>query len=145
MKTRTALKVVTAFMALSFFVAPAAQAGGFKLFGSMIEMAYAPPVQSLDNRFEQFDEDDEFHVLNDAWLGMPVRSQDGKIIGFVEDAFLTEDGDVSELLVGLNDKKFSVYIDGKFAELTDATVNVSLDTTTIAGLEREEQVQLSAR
>ncbi len=132
-------------IALSLAGTATAQSGQFTLFGQKIEMAYAPQNAPLDERFDAFDSEEELHELNDAWLGMPAHDKSGKLIGFVEDAFLDEEGYVSELLVSIKGKRFAVYVDGKYAELTDTKVGIDLPASTIAGLEREEDFQLVQR
>ncbi len=131
--------------ALGLANAPAADAAGFKLFGKSIELAYAPQDTIIDDRFEQFESEEDMHELNDAWLGMPAFSKEGKIIGFVEDAYLDENGDVAELLVSLSDYKIAVYVDGSDALLTDTNVAISLTKTEIALLERENGFKIARR
>lgn len=122
-----------------------AQNGNLHLFSSNMEMAYAPQQTDNDDRFAQFESDEELHELNDAWLGMPVKSNNGKLIGFVEDAYLDNEGNISELLVSLNGKNFAVYVDGKFASLSDTEVDINLSGSAIASLEREKSTLVSSR
>jgi len=122
-----------------------AEAGQFKLFGQKIELAYAPQNTPFDNRFDQFESEEELHELNDAWLGMPAFSKEGELIGFVEDAYLDDDGYVAELLVSIKGKRFAVYVDGEHVELTETEVGIDLPATAIAGLEREEGFQVVQR
>lgn len=103
----------------------------------MEALAYAPEGSNLDERFSQFEfETDEYaeHELNDAWLGMPAYSSDGRIVGYIEDAILDEEGYVAEIIVGLNENLGIVEIQGKFAELTDEKVQFELSNTQIAAL-----------
>jgi sporulation protein YlmC with PRC-barrel domain len=142
----TTAAALIAFSMVSFAAGTVkAEAGQFKLFGQKIEMAYAPQNAPLDDRFDQFESEEELHELNDAWLGMPAYSSDGKQIGFVEDAYLDDEGYVSELLVSIKGKRFAVYVDGKYAELTDTQVGIDLPATAIAGLERENGFQVVQR
>ena len=46
-----------------------------------------------------FSEEDFGHPLNDAWLGMPVETPDGREIGFVIDAPLARNGDIIEIVI----------------------------------------------
>lgn len=147
-KTITAF--AAAFIAMSMAGTVSAKAdglfGGFKLFGQKIEMAYAPQNDFFDDgRFDQFDSEEELHELNDAWLGMPAHDASGKLIGYVEDAYIGDDGEVSELLVSLNGTRYAVYVDGRHVELTDTEVGIDLPVDVIAGLEREENFQLVQR
>lgn len=129
----------------AFSTAGTAAASEHALFNKPIALAYAPQSTPLDNRFEQFEDFEEEHELNDAWLGMPVHSAEGELVGFVEDAYLDENGSVEELLVGLSDHNYAVYIDAENTSLTESEVAVSLSATTIAGLERAEDYQLVQR
>lgn len=148
MKQSSKIFIPLAVAAMMFAVAGSenAKAGSFKLFGSKIELAYAPQALMQDDRFNQFDEsEEELHEMNDAWLGMPVHSADGKLAGFVEDAYLDVNGDVSELLVSLTDRNYAVYVDSKYAELTDINVSVSLSDAALANLERENGFVVTSR
>ncbi|MEM9330081.1 MAG: PRC-barrel domain-containing protein [Pseudomonadota bacterium] len=77
---------------------------------------------------------DDAHELNDAWLGMPVRDAAGKIIGYVDDAFLDDEGYLTELLVSLNGSGVTVFVDQKHVEYTEVAVLVDLPLQTIASL-----------
>ena len=146
MKNKLAAAIVIAASLSGVLAASGtAQAGEYALFNKPIALAYAPEAKALDNRFEQFEDFEEEHELNDAWLGMPVHSDEGKLIGFVEDAYLDENGDVEELLVSLSDHNYAVYIDAEKTELTESEVAVALPESTIAGLERAEDFQLVQR
>ncbi|MCB1422108.1 MAG: PRC-barrel domain-containing protein [Nitratireductor sp.] len=146
MKNKLAAAIVIAASLSGVFAASGtAQAGEYALFNKPIALAYAPEAKALDNRFEQFEDFEEEHELNDAWLGMPVHSAEGELIGFVEDAYLDANGDVEELLVSLSDQNYAVYIDAGKTELTESEVAVALPASTIAGLERAEDFQLVQR
>ncbi|MDJ0612664.1 MAG: PRC-barrel domain-containing protein [Rhizobiaceae bacterium] len=115
-------------------------------FDQRIEMAYAPIDEEVsDQQFEQFElhgNYEDAHELNDAWLGMPVRDAAGDVIGYVEDAFLDEDGYLDELLVSINGSSATVYVDQKHVEYTDVAVLVDLPVRTIASLEQAEISQV---
>ena len=146
MKNKLAAAIVIAASLSGVLAASGtAQAGEYALFNKPIALAYAPEAKALDNRFEQFEDFEEEHELNDAWLGMPVHSAEGELIGFVEDAYLDANGDVEELLVSLSDQNYAVYIDAGKTELTESEVAVALPASTIAGLERAEDFQLVQR
>ena len=146
MKNKLAAAIVIAASMAGAFAAPgAAQAGEYTLFNKPIALAYAPENKPVDNRFEQFETFEEEHELNDAWLGMPVHSAEGDLIGFVEDAYLDANGEVEELLVSLSGRDYAVYIDAGKTELTESEVAVALPASTIAGLERAEDYQLVQR
>ena len=103
----------------------------------MEALAYAPEGSFNDERFSQFEfEVDEYgeHELNDAWLGMPAYSSNGELIGYIEDAFLDENGYVTEIIVGLNNYQGIVEIKAEFAELDDEKVQFELSNKQIAAL-----------
>lgn len=145
MSAKTILSASALVFALSMANPSTAQAEGFKLFGKSIALAYAPQNTATENRFAQFENEEDMHELNDAWLGMPAFSNDGKIIGFIEDAYLDEDDEITELLVSINDQKIAVYVDGTRATLTDTKVAIALTKTQIASLEREVGYQIASR
>lgn len=146
MKNKLAAAIVIAASLSGVFAAPgAAKAGEYALFNKPIALAYAPESNATGNQFEQFEDFEEEHELNDAWLGMPVHSEEGELIGFVEDAYLDANGDVEELLVSLSDHNYAVYVDAGKTELTESEVSVALPESAIAGLERAEDYQLVQR
>lgn len=97
--------------------------------------------------FSKFDLTQEEHELNDAWLGMPVKSSQGKLVGTVAYAFVDADGEINELLVELGASKlgYAVYIEGNTAILTDIEVLIDLNATQIANLEREQPSKLAQK
>lgn len=103
----------------------------------MEALSYAPQ-DGLDNeRFSNFNfEMDEYseHELNDAWLGMPAYSSNNKLIGYVYDAILDEDGYVSQIVIGLNDSETRLEINAQFAGLLDEKVAFTLSESQIAAL-----------
>lgn len=103
----------------------------------MEALSYAPQGSNLDERFSQFEfEESEYaeHELNDSWLGMPAYSSNGKLIGYINDAILDEDGYATKIIIGLNETQDIVEIKGEFAELTDEKVQFELSSTQIAAL-----------
>jgi len=112
-----------------------------KGFNDRIALAYAHETPQSDERFEQFElhgSYDDAHELNDAWLGMPVRDAAGEVVGYVEDAFLDDEGYLTELVVSLNGSGVSVYVDEKNVDYTDVAVLVDLPVRVIASLEQTE-------
>lgn len=108
-------------------------------YDERLSMAYAQEDQDLETRFDQFElhgNYDDAHELNDAWLGMPVRDSAGKIIGSVEDAFLDEEGYLTELLVQIDGSSTSVFVDQKNVEYTEVAVLVDLPLRVIASLQK---------
>lgn len=117
-----------------------------KSFADRIAMAYAPEESVADQgQFDQFELHSNYedaHELNDAWLGMPVRDAAGVVIGYVEDAFLDDDGYLSELLVSINGSSAAVYVDQEHVEYTEVAVLVDLPVRTIASLEQQEGLKV---
>ena len=103
----------------------------------MEALSYAPEGSKLDERFSQFQfntEEYAEHELNDSWLGMPAYSNDGKLIGYIEDALLDINGIVEEIIVGLNEDQGFIKIKSEFAELSDENVEFNLSNKQIATL-----------
>lgn len=103
----------------------------------MEALSYAPEGSFNDERFGQFNfetEAYEEHELNDAWLGMPVHSSNGKLIGFINDAIIDENGFVNQVIIGLNEQQTIVEINAKYAELTNEKVQLELSTQQVAAL-----------
>lgn len=106
-------------------------------------LSYAPSGTFNDERFSQFSfESEEYyeHELNDAWLGMPAYTKEGKLIGYIEDAFVDDKGYVDEIVIGLNSAEVSIEIDGDYAELTTENVKLELSSKQIARLVSEQKL-----
>ncbi len=100
-------------------------------------LAYAPEGSFNDERFSQFEfENEEYseHELNDGWLGMPTYSKGGKLIGYIEDAILDENGFLTQIIIGLNEQQVIIEISGEYAQLTDEKVHLELSKQQIAQL-----------
>lgn len=95
--------------------------------------------------FERFDLTQEEHELNDAWLGMFVKSNNGDVVGSVAYAFLDADGNISELLVELSASQlqYAVFVDGNNAQLNELDVTLNLSVSQIVNLERENSNQFA--
>ena len=109
----------------------------------MEALSYAPTSSFDESRFSQFElESSEYgeHELNDAWLGMPAYSSDGKLVGYIEDAFIDNEGYVSEVVVGLNGTEVALEIDAEFAELTDELVKFEISQRKFAELANGNQL-----
>lgn len=139
----TVLKAFKQKISLAIFLS-ATLAGSFAFAADVSEaearmeaLSYAPQGSNLDERFSQFEfEESEYaeHELNDSWLGMPAYSSNGERIGYIQDAYLDEDGYVTEIIVGLHESQGIVEIKGEYAELTEEKVQFELSTTQIASL-----------
>lgn len=109
----------------------------------MEALSYAPKTNFNEDRFSQFDlETEEYaeHELNDSWLGMPAYLSDGTLIGYIEDAYLDDEGYAEEIIVGLNNDEGIVEIQGKFASIDDEKVQFELTQTQIASLVASNQL-----
>lgn len=122
-----------------------AQAGDFLFKPSATAKAFAFAPSFLDTQ-EDLHEEYE-HEANDAWLGMPVHSADGRLVGFVADAWIGEDGSLEDLLVSLTEEQggIAVYVDGHLASLDAIVVSVDLVATSFASLERDIHFELASR
>ena len=126
-------------LSLAAFAAPASAAE------SQL-MAYAPLEETAPSVFDRFDaqpapqiSEEEYyegHEMNDAWLGMPVRSSDGLETGWVNDAILDDNGDVVTVMVDYDGQTHAV--DARFAELGYDQVDISLTRSQIAALGSSE-------
>ena len=109
-------------------------------YDSRLALSFAPENPESGNEpFSQFNLHgtyDDAHELNDAWLGMPVRDAAGKVIGYVEDALLDQEGYLTELVVQISGSGSSVYVDQKHVDYTDVAVLVDLPIQSIASLEK---------
>ncbi|MEO0911255.1 MAG: PRC-barrel domain-containing protein [Pseudomonadota bacterium] len=113
-------------------------------YDNRLLLSFAPQKDTKEDRFEQFDMHSDYedaHELNDAWLGMPVRSTDGSIIGYVEDAFLDSDGYLEELHVALNQSSIIIKVDAQKVDYTEVAVLVDIPLRAIAELKTESRIQ----
>ena len=140
-KTLTAIALTASAFGLSL----PAQADDTS-FSDRIEMAYAPIEEDANqapfDQFELHSSYEDAHELNDAWLGMPVRDAAGDVIGHVEDAFLDDEGYLTELLVTINGSSAAVFVDQQHVEYTEVAVLVDLPMRTIASLEQAENFKV---
>ena len=131
----------TAFAATA--LASAGSAGAMQLNAAAEKsprvLAYAEPMPERFGAFENDYAGDVDHELNDAWMGMTVKSADGVIVGYVTDAFINEDGSLDEIVIAPsgdgNGPSTPVYVPAQFAELGAQDVHVSLDARVIAQME----------
>jgi len=133
-------KLGIALVLSSLIAVPATYANDTSEANARLEaLSYAPEGSPQDERFSQFElETDEYyeHELNDAWLGMPAYSSNGELVGYIDDAILDGNGDVANIIVGLNGGNAYVEINGELAELDSEKVQVELSNTQIAELAR---------
>ena len=69
------------------------------------------------------------HPLNDAWLGMPVNTQNGSDVGYVSDVLMQSDGQITHILVtaytsDLNKTALTYKIPAAHTELLDTHVEI---------------------
>lgn len=118
-------------------------AGDASSHDSRLALAFAPaPSDELEQRFRQFEFEnapqatiEDEHALNDAWLGMPVTDASGNTVGFVEDAFLDRDGNLTQILVLLHGSDLPVFINQELVEYSEIAVKVELSRNEIASLQ----------
>ncbi len=78
------------------------------------------------------------HPLNDAWMGMTVVTADGRIAGYVSDAFLHPDGSIADIVVTPADAAelaHPVYVPARFALLEAGHVSVGLSMMALKMME----------
>ena len=132
--------IAIATLTVGMLMAPAVTMAQEVTYDDRIAMSYLDEGNTDQGQFEQFNlhgDYDDAHELNDAWLGMPVRDAQGEVIGFVEDAFLDNEGYLTELLVSLNGSGVAVYVDQSHVEYTEVSVLIDLPVKAIASLEQE--------
>ena len=84
----------------------------------------------------------EEHPMNDAWMGMTVKTADGEIAGYVSDAVMAANGEIDTLFItpggegGLNEE---IVIDARNVQLNDWNVTTSLTLRALAGLQTSEE------
>lgn len=108
-------------------------------------LAYADP--SFDARFGNAPAGDESvdHELNDAWLGMNVTSQSGEVLGYVVDALIGPDGQVTDLVITDDpNSEVEVFVPAQLATLTDTEVQLSLNSNDVAALRTAYQAVLAS-
>ncbi len=105
---RLFLVAAAATSALTFYSATSANAeqtmGNASNSISAERFDAGPAPMALDNSTIEvvFEDGAEFydHELNDAWLGMPFKGLQGDVIGYVIDAPVGDDGEITEVHVG---------------------------------------------
>lgn len=110
-------------------------------------LAYAEPMQERfaapfegQHGLETAYADEIGHPLNDAWMGLNVVTADGRIAGYVSDAFIGPDGSVDEIIVTPADGAVlghPVYVPA--GQVTYRGLDVQI-TATLAQLARYEPV-----
>ncbi len=146
MNPQATIKAAILALGIAFAGASSAFSAEEVYAGSGYLMAYAAPEAATENPFNYFAETEEAHELNDAWLGMPAISRDGKLVGVVSDAFIDEYGYVSEIRLDLVGKDHAVYVEGSQVLLLDMEVAIDLPATTIADLQPADNgLMISAR
>jgi hypothetical protein len=76
-------------------------------------------------------EEEYAHPMNDAWMGMPVETRDGTLIGFVMDAPVDANGDIAEVIVDTGNSALTglnrtLIVRAKDAELLETHVEIEL-------------------
>lgn len=63
---------------------------------------------------------------------MPAHDKHGKLIGYIEDAILDENGYITKVFIGVSNSEINIKIDGEFAELTTEKVKLELTKKQVA-------------
>lgn len=74
------------------------------------------------------------HELNDAWMGMEVRTIDGDIAGYISDAILDEDGTIATVFVSpgsAGQLRHEIALAPEYVILDDLYVTVDMTMNTL--------------
>lgn len=108
-------------------------------------LAYADPMQG---RFGPTVEEQAMgsdHELNDAWLGMTVKSSNGDVLGYVVDAVLGADGEITDIVVASDpNSSVEIFIPAELATLSDEDVTLALSKQDVANIRAASQAVIAA-
>ncbi len=146
LKSPSSIKAVLLAIGFSVASASAAFAADEGHVSSSYLMAYADPEAKVESPFGYFEESEEAHELNDAWLGMPAISKEGQLVGVVSDAWIDAHGYVSEISLYLSGRDYTVLVEGSQLLLWDTVIAIDLPANTIASLKPADNgLMISAR
>lgn len=86
--------------------------------------------------------DEHEHELNDAWMGMNVRTADGKDVGYITDAILDENGVIDVVVVTPTDEselRQAMVVGANFVILEATSVTVDMTLNTLAAQQNAEE------
>lgn len=82
------------------------------------------------------------HEMNDAWMGMDVKTIDGKDAGYITDAILDENGVIDVVVVTPNDDselRQAIVVGANFVILETAHVTVDMTLNTLAAQQNADE------
>lgn len=131
--------ILAAIVAAGALFAAAAPASAFQLepaagAASPTVLAYADPMQGRFGPSVE-EEGSHDHELNDAWLGMTVEANNGDILGYVVDALVDANGDITDIIVASDpNSSVEIFIPAELATLGDQTVTLALSKQDVANI-----------
>lgn len=140
--------LIAATFAIAAFSATTMAANAFQ-FGAEAPaaeptvLAYADPMTERFGPLAQDEAEYVEHELNDAWLGMTVVSAEGEVLGYVSDAIVNMDGEVTDLVISPDmETEGQVFVPARLAVLGDEAVSLSLTSNDLAALETANTVAM---
>ncbi|WP_144420988.1 hypothetical protein [Ahrensia marina] len=107
------------------------------------DLSNAYAVEGESAYSESFDEAMiEEHPLNDAWMGMTVKTADNQIAGYVSDAVMAPNGEIETLFVtpgGEGRLNEEIVIDARNVQLNDWNVTTSYTLRALASLQTPDE------
>lgn len=107
------------------------------------DLSNAYAVEGESAYSESFDEAMiEEHPLNDAWMGMTVKTADNQIAGYVSDAVMAPNGEIETLFVtpgGEGRLNEEIVIDARNVQLNDWNVTTSYTLRALASLQTSDE------
>ena len=96
-------------------------------------MAYAAPMEERFGPAPEAESAD--HELNDAWLGMSVRASNGEMLGYVVDALVGPEGEITDIVIASGPgSDVEIFIPAILATLNDEDVRLSLSESEVAAI-----------
>lgn len=107
------------------------------------DLSNAYAVEGESAYSESFDEAMiEEHPLNDAWMGMTVKTADNQVAGYVSDAVMAPNGEIETLFVtpgGEGRLNEEIVIDARNVQLNDWNVTTSYTLRALASLQTPDE------
>jgi PRC-barrel domain. len=108
-------------------------------------LAYADPMQGRFGPPSGEKAVGSDHELNDAWLGMTVKASNGEVLGYVVDAVLDNEGEVTDIVVTSGPKSsVEIFIPAELATLAADGVTLALSKQDVANIRAASQAVLAA-
>lgn len=107
------------------------------------DLSNAYAVEGESAYSESFDEAMiEEHPLNDAWMGMTVKTADNQVAGYVSDAVMAPNGEIETLFVTPGDEGHlneEIVIDARNVQLNEWNVTTSYTLRALASLQTPDE------